>query len=65
MANFQLFESTQDHIVKLLKMLPNENLGNHWEIETYTWEVLPPELKLDILTSIEREYQWILSVISN
>lgn len=62
MANFQLFESTQDHIVKLLKMLPNEDLGNHWEIETYTWEVLPPELKLDILTSIEREYQWVLSV---
>ncbi|MEM8673986.1 MAG: metabolite traffic protein EboE [Cyanobacteria bacterium P01_G01_bin.67] len=63
-SNFQLFESTQDHIVKLLKMLPNENLGNHWEIETYTWEVLPSELKLDILTSIEREYQWVLSVNS-
>ena len=62
---FQLFESTQDHIVKLLTMLPNDDLGHHLEIETYTWEVLPTELKLDILTSIEREYQWVLSVITN
>ena len=59
---FQLFESTQDHIVNLLTMLPNDDLGHHLEIETYTWEVLPTELKLDILTSIEREYQWVLSV---
>ncbi len=62
---FQLFESTQDHIVKLLTMMPNDDLGHHLEIETYTWEVLPTELKLDILTSIEREYQWVLSVTSN
>ncbi len=61
---FKLFESTQDHIVKLLKMLPNDAIGHHLEIETYTWEVLPTELKLDILTSIEREYQWVLSVNS-
>ena len=61
---FQLFESTQDHIVKLLEMMPNDELGHHLEIETYTWEVLPTELKLDILTSIEREYQWVLSVNS-
>ncbi|HEY9771427.1 MAG TPA: metabolite traffic protein EboE [Coleofasciculaceae cyanobacterium] len=65
MAKYQLFESTQDHIVKLLQMLPDDSLGHHLEIETYTWEVLPPEIKLDILTSIEREYQWVLSVIGN
>lgn len=59
----QLFESTQDHIVELLQMLPHDSIGHHLEIETYTWEVLPPEIKLDILTSIEREYQWVLSVM--
>ena len=58
---YQQFESTQDHIAKLLKMLPDDSLGQHLEIETYTWEVLPPKMKLDILTSIEREYQWVLS----
>ena len=61
---YQLFESTQDHIVKLLQMLPDDAIANHLEIETYTWEVLPSEMKLDILTSIEREYQWVLSVNS-
>lgn len=67
MTKFPLFESTQDHIVellKLLKILPQDSIGHHLEIETYTWEVLPPELKLDILTSIEREYQWVFSLFS-
>ena len=63
-SNYQLFESTQEHLEKLLQLLPNNSVGHHLEIETYTWEVLPPEMKLDILTSIEREYQWVLSVIS-
>ncbi|MEM7593279.1 MAG: xylose isomerase, partial [Cyanobacteria bacterium P01_A01_bin.83] len=61
---FQPFESTQDHIVRLLNMLPYDSIGQHLEIETYTWEVLPKELKLDIVTSIEREYQWVLSSIN-
>ena len=58
----QSFESTQEHIEKLLQLLPNV-ATHHLEIETYTWEVLPPEMKLDILTSIEREYKWVLSAI--
>ena len=62
-SNYHLFKSTQEHIEKLLQLLPNV-ATHHLEIETYTWEVLPPEMKLDILTSIEREYQWVLSVIS-
>ena len=62
--NYQLFESTQEHIEKLLQLLPDV-ATHHLEIETYTWEVLPPEMKLDILTSIEREYQWVLSAIAD
>ena len=60
----QLFASTQDHIIEVLQMLPNDSLGHHLEIETYTWEVLPSSMKLDLLTSIEREYQWVLSVMN-
>ena len=65
LANYQLFESTQDHIIQLLQILPNKAIAHHLEIETYTWEVLPPAMKLDILTSIEREYKWMLSAIAN
>jgi sugar phosphate isomerase/epimerase len=39
-------------------------LTRHLEIETYTWEVLPPALKQDLLTSIEREYRWVLDELS-
>lgn len=63
--DYQLFESTQGHIKQLLKLLPNHFVGHHLEIETYTWEVLPPAMKLDILTSIEREYQWVLSTMTD
>ncbi len=34
----------------------------HLEIETYTWDVLPPGLKIDLLDSIGREYDWVLGL---
>jgi hypothetical protein len=33
------------------------------EIETYTWDVLPGGLKIDLLESIGREYDWVLGVL--
>jgi len=34
----------------------------HFEIETYTFDVLPPELKaIGIVSSIAKEYDWTLS----
>ena len=62
-ADYQLFQSTQEHISQLLQLLPHQAIAHHLEIETYTWEVLPPAMKLDLATSIEREYQWVLSTI--
>jgi hypothetical protein len=35
----------------------------HLEIETYTWDVLPGGLKIDLLESIGREYEWVLGVL--
>ena len=63
--NYQLFESTQEHIEQLLRLLPDNFVSHHLEIETYTWEVLPPDMKLDLATSIEREYQWVLAQIED
>lgn len=39
--DYQLFKSTQEHLAKLLRLLPEHLVCNHLEIETYTWEVLP------------------------
>jgi hypothetical protein len=60
---YQVFQSTQADITALLKLLHTHPACHHLEIETYTWDVLPPEMKFDILTSIQREYEWVLSVM--
>ena len=57
------FASTQDHITAILQRLPEISHCSHLEIETYTWEVLPPNMKLDILASIQREYEWVLAAL--
>ncbi|NER97087.1 MAG: metabolite traffic protein EboE [Symploca sp. SIO1B1] len=59
--DYQILQSTQEDIVSVLKLLLEHNYCKHLEIETYTWGVLPAEMKLDILASIQREYEWVLS----
>jgi hypothetical protein len=59
--DYQYIQSTQADIVKVLNLLPDNPVCNCLEIETYTWDVLPPEMKLDLLSSIQREYEWVLS----
>lgn len=52
-------ESTQSEIIEVLDLLKNKQICSHLEIETYTWEVLPEELKLDLKESILRELRWV------
>jgi hypothetical protein len=59
--DYQLLQSTQDDIVTVLNLLQKHHFCNHLEIETYTWEVLPDEMKLDLPASIQREYEWVLA----
>lgn len=54
------FHSTQAEIRRVLALLRERQFCQHLEIETYTWEVLPPALKLELGDSILREYQWVL-----
>ncbi|NEU82201.1 metabolite traffic protein EboE [Nostoc sp. UIC 10630] len=58
--DYQILQSTQDDIATVLHLLQTNNACSHLEIETYTWDVLPSEMKIDMLTSIQREYEWIL-----
>ena len=54
------FDNTSSHITGLIELLSDEpELCSHLEIETYTWEVLPPDLKSDgVVTQLTREYEW-------
>jgi hypothetical protein len=62
--DYQLLHSTQDDIIEVLDLLGKNNACEHLEIETYTWDVLPPEMKMDLLASIQREYEWVLLLIN-
>lgn len=59
--HFPKFQSTQDTIVDTFNLLAQRRFCHHLEIETYTWSVLPRNLKKDLLDSIAREYQWVLN----
>ena len=57
------FENTNDHLLGALDFLAaNPKLCSHLEMETYTWEVLPPELKArSVVEQLAAEYDWTLA----
>jgi hypothetical protein len=64
LRDYPLLNSTQDHIIETIDYLKSNNIGAHLEIETYTWEVLPAEMKFDLSSSIEREYRWVVGILN-
>jgi hypothetical protein len=58
-----LLASTQRETRAVLELLKEHPFSRHLEIETYTWEWLPPGLKLDLLESLHREYRWVLEAL--
>lgn len=57
------FENTNDHLLGVLDILAaSPELCRHLEMETYTWEVLPPELKSqNVVDQLTAEYGWTLA----
>jgi hypothetical protein len=57
------FANTNDHLLGALDWLAeNPKLCAHLEMETYTWEVLPPELKArSVVEQLVAEYDWTLA----
>jgi hypothetical protein len=60
------FENTNDHLLGVLDLLAeNPRLCSHLEMETYTWEVLPPELKSrSVVDQLAQEYGWTLAELA-
>ncbi len=63
--NYGVLQSTQKDIVTVLSLQMNDPFTKHLEIETYTWEVLPDELKLPMTDSIIRELEWVNALLSS
>src|SRR5690554_2721998 len=51
--------STQEDILEVLSIIQSQHVAHHLEVETYTWEVLPEDVNLDLTHSIIRELQWV------
>ncbi|WP_020530835.1 metabolite traffic protein EboE [Flexithrix dorotheae] len=51
--------STQDEIEKVLAYIQTNHITNHLEVETYTWEVLPKDIQINLADSISRELNWV------
>lgn len=58
---YDQLSATRDAIELVLKN--HKDMTNHWEVETYTWEVLPEEIRIGLVDSIERELRWVMSIL--
>ncbi|MEM9328757.1 MAG: metabolite traffic protein EboE [Bacteroidota bacterium] len=61
MDEFGSLKSTQPTILETFEELKKHRSTNHLEVETYTWEVLPKALQIELSKSVERELQWVTS----
>ena len=59
-SHFGVLGSTQSYVADVIRHALETRATHHLEIETYTWDVLPAGLKMDLLESIGREYEWVL-----
>ncbi|GAA0526215.1 metabolite traffic protein EboE [Chitinophaga japonensis] len=57
--HYGLLSATQEDIRQVLALQRAQPFTTHLEVETYTWEVLPPDLKLPMDRSISRELAWV------
>lgn len=60
---YGLLRSTQKEIIETLKVWLTQNFTNHLEVETYTWDVLPEDMRTDLVSSIVRELNWVQQVL--
>ncbi len=52
--------ATQADILEVLELQKKQSFTHHLEVETYTWEVLPKQIKLPITQSIINELNWVI-----
>jgi hypothetical protein len=54
------FLDTRDHVLGTMDYLQHSpDVCQHLEMETYTWEVLPPDLRTgDVVDQVIEEYRW-------
>ena len=59
LSDYGKVASTQSDILEVLAYLKTNQVTDHLEVETYTWDVLPEGMTMDIQSSIIRELSWV------
>ena len=60
LADLGEISSTQSYLVEILDICRRQAVSPHLEVETYTWDVLPDELRgADKADAIARELNWV------
>ena len=62
-SSYGVLQSTQADIRKVLSIHDHNMFTFHLEVETYTWDVLPDDMRLPVNDSIIREMQWVIDII--
>lgn len=61
-AAYGKLQSTQGPLIDLLAACRRQSMAPHLEVETYTWDVLPAEMRgSDVASDIARELKWVRS----
>ncbi len=64
LERYGVLESTQSFLRELLAIQAKQPISRHLEVETYTWDVLPAELRAeDVSAAISRELEWVRSAL--
>jgi hypothetical protein len=59
-AGFGVLQSTRDFLLEVLALQRAQPISPHLEVETYTWDVLPAELRArEVTEDIARELQFV------
>jgi hypothetical protein len=61
LAELTDFSTTQGFLREILALHRREPISRHLEVETYTWDVLPPHYReVDVASAIGRELTWVI-----
>ena len=60
------FEGTQEYVAELVRLVRERRVSEHFEVETYTWDVLPEEFRREgIVAGISREIEWAQAALAS
>jgi sugar phosphate isomerase/epimerase len=61
----EAFSSTRDFVEDVLLLHRHRPLSRHLEVETYTWNVLPPQMRTEAMEdAIARELNWVRETLA-